>query len=209
MLSNLFEIFWQGQSNPGHLGTGLGVGLSIVRGLIELHGGTVTAESDGPGRGSLFKVCLPALSAGPISREQQQVKDLSGHVPRSRKILVVDDNRDSADSMALQLRLKGHEIQIAYDGERALEIADQMHPEFVLLDIGLPLISGHEVARRIRKQPWGHAVVLIAMTGWGQQEDRNRSHDAGIDHHMTKPLDPDVLDSILLQDATVLDQTGP
>ena len=111
---------------------------------------------------------------------------------------MVDDNRDSADSMALQLRLKGHDVQTAYSGEQALEVAITYQPEFILLDIGLPGMSGHDVARTIRQQSWGASPVLIAMTGWGQLEDRSLASDAGFDHHMTKPLDPDELDALLV-----------
>ena len=195
--NSLFDMFWQGTSSLSHSEGGLGIGLSLVKGIVELHGGKVDAHSEGPGKGSEFIVQLPAIPAISVDDSHERESEIKNSAP-IRRVLVVDDNRDSADSMALQLRLKGHDVQTAYSGEQALEVAITYQPEFILLDIGLPGMSGHDVARTIRQQSWGASPVLIAMTGWGQLEDRSLASDAGFDHHMTKPLDPDELDALLV-----------
>ena len=199
ILKQIFEIFWQGTNTLHPSGGGLGIGLSLVKGLVELHNGMVEAHSDGPGTGSEFIVHLPTLQKTVAPQTLPDANDSFTLRAPVRKILVVDDNKDSADSMALQLQLKGHRIETAYDGENGLVLADEFHPDFILLDIGLPGISGHDVARSIRKQAWGTQPVLIAMTGWGQYEDRTKSKDAGFDYHWTKPVDPDALDRLLVQ----------
>jgi CheY-like chemotaxis protein len=173
---------------------GLGIGLALVRGLIELHGGKIEARSEGPGRGSEFIVHLPVATIS----EQPITPDANGinlrRTPKQRRILVVEDNADSAASLCMMLQLAGHEIRSANDGREALQTAESFRPHIVLLDIGLPKLNGYEVARQIRKQPWGENVILIALTGWAQQEDKQRALEAGFDHHLTKPV---VLDDIL------------
>jgi CheY-like chemotaxis protein len=188
ILPRIFEMFMQGDRLPDRAQSGLGIGLTLAKRIIDLHGGTITAHSDGLGHGSAFIVRLPAV------REPSPVRP---HAPRepectastvSRRILVVDDERISAASLGKLLRIKGHEIRTAHDGLEAVEVADEFRPDVVLLDIGLPKMNGYEVAQRIRHQPWGQAMVLIALTGWGQETDRQRSKEAGFDHHLVKPV---------------------
>jgi CheY-like chemotaxis protein len=176
---------------------GLGIGLSLVRGLVELHGGRVEARSDGIGRGSEFIAHLPVADL-PVRQQPEEAADV-GTVLSTRKcrILAVDDNRDAADTLALILRMMGHETQMAYDGMEALQAAATFRPDVVLLDIGLPKMNGYEAARHIRVQPWGKGMALIALTGWGQEEDKRRALQAGFDHHLTKPLEPAALEKLL------------
>jgi len=172
------------------------VGLALARGLVALHGGRVEARSDGPGRGSEFIVRLPV---GAPAWEVSQV-EVSADRPAADvglRILVVDDSRDAADTCATVLELSGHEVQTAYDGRRALELAGTFRPHALVLDIGLPDVNGYEVARSIRAAPWGASMVLIAVSGWGQGEDRRRALEAGFDHHLTKPIAAETLESLL------------
>jgi PAS domain S-box-containing protein len=196
-LPHLFEMFSQVTPALERSQGGLGIGLSLVKGLVEMHGGTVEARSDGPGKGSEFAIRLPA-SDGPVVRGPPQSAGVeeSRERPR-RRILVVDDNRDAADSLAMTLRLAGHELHTAYDGPEAVEAAAQFRPDIVLLDIGLPRLNGYEVAHRIREQPRGKEVSLVAVTGWGQEEDKRRAREAGFDHHLTKPVAPADLQPLL------------
>jgi signal transduction histidine kinase len=191
MLSTLFQLFAQVDSTIDRAQGGLGVGLALVRSLVEMHGGTVSAHSDGPGKGSEFVVRVP-LSTSPVEPADAPAV---GSVPRDgcRRVLVVDDNEDSAASMALLLQSVGHAASTANDGHAALEIAEQSRPEVVLLDLGMPGLDGYEVAKRLRSQPWGKDVLLIALTGWGQQEARDRSRTAGFDAHLVKPVEFDAL----------------
>ncbi len=197
-IPKLFEMFSQVQSTKDRAEGGLGIGLALVRGLIELHGGTVEAHSPGPGLGSVFSLHLPSscLTPSEAHRAERLATPEPLHRPRC-KVLVLDDNRDSADSLALLLEVSGYEVRVANSGPQALELSRRFEPAVLLLDIGLPGISGHEVARRIRQQPWGRHALLIAVTGWGQQEDRERTRAAGIDYHLTKPVDPNQLLQIL------------
>jgi PAS domain S-box-containing protein len=187
-LPRLFEMFSQVTPALERSHGGLGIGLSLVRGLVELHGGSVEARSDGAGKGSEFIVRLPVVGApappatGPSDGAE---KPCAG--PKHR-ILVVDDNRDTADSMAMTLEMMGHPSRTAYDGLEAVQSAASFRPEVVLLDIGLPKLNGYDAARRIREQPWGKDMILIALTGWGQEADKRRASDAGFDHHLTKPV---------------------
>jgi CheY-like chemotaxis protein len=192
LLPHIFELFVQADSSLARSQGGLGIGLTLVRRLVELHGGTVTAHSAGPGQGSEFEVRLPALpTSGTDARKPEEDGLRSGGPPR--RVLVVDDNVDAAESTALLLRFLGHEVQVAHDGPSALEAARQFRPEIVLLDIGLPGMSGYEVARALRARPEGRGVVLAAVTGYGQEEDRRQSREAGFDYHLTKPLAPGAL----------------
>lgn len=195
MLPRLFTVFTQLNADASRAEGGLGVGLSLVRGLVTLHGGTVVAHSDGPGKGSEFIVRLPlkvatdARSAGAPSEEHA--------VGDGLKILVVDDNRDAADTCAMLLEASGHLVQTAYTGRAALELAESFAPHAVLLDIGLPDVSGYTLAQRLRAAPWAQDITLVAVTGWGQEEDRKRALDAGFDHHLVKPIAPEALDALL------------
>jgi len=188
VLPHVFEMFTQGEPAGARALGGLGIGLTLVKRLVEMHGGTVSAESGGQNLGSTFTIRLPVVAEAP--QEAQPQSERSGRInPPSLRMLIVDDNRDAADSLAMLLRTTGNEIRTAYDGLEALQTASEFRPEVVLLDIGLPNIDGHEVAQRIRREPWGARVCLIAITGWSDESDRARSRAAGFDHHLVKPLD--------------------
>jgi signal transduction histidine kinase len=192
-LPRIFEMFTQGEPSPDRAPGGLGVGLTLARQIVERHGGTVTAHSAGPGHGSTFTVRLPALpEPSPARPPARQAPVGTAPVP-SRRILIVDDERLSVISWGKLLQREGHAIRTAYDGREAVEVAEAFRPEVVLLDLGLPQLTGYEVADRIRHQPWGQDMVLIALTGWGHDADRQRSTAAGFDHHLVKPLDPSAL----------------
>jgi signal transduction histidine kinase/CheY-like chemotaxis protein len=195
VLARAFELFVQGDRGLARSEGGLGIGLTLVRSLVEMHGGAVTAHSDGPGKGSEFVVRLPVLpngtSAGSPPRQP------AGASGGSWRVLVVDDNHDSADTLAALLRMAGHAVQVAYDGRAALEAARTTLPEAVLLDIGLPGMDGHEVARRLREQTGTRPILLVAISGYGQEEDRVRSLEAGFDHHLVKPVDPEAVRALL------------
>jgi PAS domain S-box-containing protein len=195
-LPHVFEMFAQVASALERSQGGLGIGLSLVKGLVELHGGTIDVRSGGPKAGSEFTVHLPVMDV-PI--EAPLVSCRGEKVSRVAKlrILVVDDLRDSADSMAMMLQTMGHETCKAYDGIEALQAAAAFQPSIVLLDIGLPKMNGYEVARHIREQPWGGNVALVALTGWGQEEDKRRALEAGFDHHLTKPVEAAALEKLL------------
>jgi signal transduction histidine kinase len=193
MLSQIFEMFFQAdrRTKDGH--GGLGIGLSLVRGLVELHGGTVEAHSGGPGAGSEFVVRLPLLPAAePGDRPRPADRPPAAALPKHR-VLVVDDSTDAADSLAMLLRLSGQEVAVAYDGPTALARAEVEPPEIAFLDLGMPKMDGCELARRFRANPDLAGVTLIALTGWGQPEDRQRTKEAGFDHHIVKPVPLDAL----------------
>lgn len=187
MLPHIFETFTQVDQTLERAHGGLGIGLTLVKQLVDLHQGRVEAFSDGPGLGSEFVVSLPLV----VQQDaQEQAKAPAATPPMiARRILVADDNRDSAESLATLLKTIGQEAHLAYDGLEALNAAEKLRPEIALLDIGMPKINGYDVARRIRQQPWGKNVVLVALTGWGQEEDKRRSREAGFDHHMVKPAE--------------------
>ena len=176
---------------------GLGIGLSVVKRLVELHNGSIEATSVGRGQGSKFTVHLPvveaALPKAELPNHQHEKNDYSANC----RILVVDDNRDSADSLATVLQLMGHSIQRAYDGLEAVQAAAAFRPDVVLMDIGLPKMNGYEAAREIRKQTWGRAMSVIALTGWGTEEDKRRASEAGFDYHLTKPVEAGALEELL------------
>jgi PAS domain S-box-containing protein len=205
MLGRIFEPFVQSDRAQRHSPQGgLGIGLTLVRSLVEMHGGTVRAYSDGPGRGSEFVVRLPALAQ---ARLAGGVKAGEGHRPvratPRRRIVVVDDNVDAAESLALVLRLAGHDVRVAHDGPTALAAVDADPPDLVFLDIGMPVMNGYEVARRLRQRPGRESLLLVAMTGWGQEEDRRLSREAGFDHHLVKPADPEALQRLLADPKSV------
>jgi PAS domain S-box-containing protein len=195
---HLFTLFSQPHRSRGHPQDGLGVGLALVRGLLALHGGGVTVHSDGEGRGSEFIVRLP-LGKPMRQAIAEPAPAPAGDDSRAAtlRILVVDDSRDAADTCATLLELSGHHVEKAYGGFRALEIAAEFRPQVVLLDIGLPDIDGYTLARSIRSEPWGAEMLLIAVTGWGHEEDRRRALDAGFDRHLTKPVAVEALDALL------------
>jgi PAS domain S-box-containing protein len=191
-VARIFELFTQVDPARGHTQGGLGIGLALSKRLVEMHGGTIRAASAGVGRGSEFSVWLPLSSAAPPALSPPRVDSrIMGKT--SRKILVVDDNRDSADTVSTMLQKDGHDTRVAYDGETALEVATAFRPEVALLDIGLPVMNGYEVCRHLRAQAWATGLVVMALTGWASEVDRRRSQDAGFDHHLVKPVDPDAL----------------
>jgi CheY-like chemotaxis protein len=195
MLPKVFEMFTQVDRSLERSQGGLGIGLTLVQRLIEMHGGSVAACSEGHGQGSQFVVRLPAVAA-PGAAELLLGDPRGAAVPR-RRVLVADDNRDAATSMAMMLQLWGCDAMTAHDGISALEVAQAFLPELILLDIGMPRLNGYDAARRIRQEPWGRDAVLVAVTGWGQQEDKRRSHEAGFDLHLIKPVDPAALEKLL------------
>jgi CheY-like chemotaxis protein len=196
-LPRVFDMFAQVEESLGRSQGGLGLGLTLVKRLTEMHDGSVEVKSDGPGQGSEFTVRLPVVVC-PADRMSPLAKDELAEAAL-RRILVVDDNRDAADSLGMMLRLLGNKVQTAYDGHTAVQMAEGFRPDVVLLDIGLPKLDGHEVCRRIREQPWGSGMVLIAVTGWGQEEDKLRSQEVGFNFHMVKPIDPAALAKLLAE----------
>jgi two-component system CheB/CheR fusion protein len=189
LLPRVFDLFVQADRSLARSEGGLGVGLTLVKKLVEMHGGSVSAHSEGPGRGSEFVVRLPAVPEAPAAA--------GGPAPggpatagTSRRVLVVEDSVDAAESTAMLLRLLGHAVETVCDGPSALGAVRRFRPELVLLDIGLPGMSGYEVARQLRAEPGLGGLVVAAMTGYGQDDDRRRSHEAGCDAHLTKPLAP-------------------
>jgi two-component system, chemotaxis family, CheB/CheR fusion protein len=195
-LPQLFNLFSQAPGARAHSEGGLGIGLALARGLTQLHGGTIDAHSAGLGRGSEFVVRLPVAARETPRAAEEREPQPSTRVNRM-KILVVDDNRDGADSLATMLELSGHEVHTAYTGHTALERAQTLRPDVLLTDIGLPDLDGYELGRHVRTTQWGRDMLLIAVTGWGQQSDRERAYAAGFDHHLTKPIAPEQLDSLL------------
>ncbi|HVW69679.1 MAG TPA: PAS domain S-box protein [Steroidobacteraceae bacterium] len=195
LLPRIFEMFTQGQRPLDRTDGGLGVGLALVHRIVNLHGGTVKAFSEGTGRGTELVVTLPVFSeetrmtAPPAGPDQMQ--------QRPKRLMVVDDNKDAAESMSMLLELWGHKVLCAYDGLSALEAATTFHPDAVFLDIGLPGMDGYEIAERLREIPSASRTVLVAITGYGQDEDRRRSREAGIDHHLIKPVAPETLHRLL------------
>jgi PAS domain S-box-containing protein len=194
-LSRIFELFTQVDTSLERSRGGLGIGLTLLKTLVEMHDGTVEAHSAGLGRGSEFVVRLPIVVAAP-DELASPARTEPTRLER-RRILVVDDNRDSAESLAMLLSLSGSDTQVAFDGLEALRAAEELRPNIILCDIGLPKLNGYEVARKIREQPWGRSIVLIALTGWGQDEDRRRSSEAGFDGHLVKPVELGALTKLL------------
>jgi len=196
MLPRVFNMFFQTQSALARAEGGLGVGLSLVRGLVRLHGGSVEARSEGPGRGTEFIVRLPVGPAAALSADAGAEADQIS-ADAGLKILVVDDNRDAADTCAMLLEAMGHHVQTAYTGRQALELARPFRPHALLLDIGLPDMDGYQLAEQVRTEPWGRGAVLIAVTGWGQEQDRQRAVAAGFDQHLVKPISAETVETLL------------
>jgi PAS domain S-box-containing protein len=204
MLPKVFEMFTQVDRSLEKSRGGLGIGLSLVKGLVEMHGGSVEARSEGHGRGSEFVVRLPVVLslAGQSADEDSQSRVGPGG---QRRVLVVDDSHDSATSLAMMLQLMGYETRAAHDGLEALEVAEDFRPRVILLDIGMPKLNGYDTARRLRQETWGKHIVLVALTGWGQDDDKRRSHEAGFNYHLVKPVDIGALEKLL---ADVQTETG-
>lgn len=195
-LDAVFEMFSQLAPALERSQGGLGVGLALVRGLAALHAGTVSAHSEGLGAGSTFEIRLPSLDVQ--AKPEAPTDAINSAQTRGHRILAVDDNEDAIATLAMLLRMHGHEVDVAADGAAALQQAGKFRPQVVLLDIGLPIMNGYEVARHIRSETWGQSMVLIALTGWGQADDKLMASEAGFDHHLTKPIDFDNLREILL-----------
>ena len=198
VLPRIFDLFTQLDHRMERSPSGLGIGLALVRRLVEMHGGSVTAHSEGPGCGSEFVVRLPLSierTEGP--GDEVSTADQQTMVSDGRRILIADDNADALESLATLLSLNGHQVFRAPDGEAALRVVERLKPEIALLDIGMPRLDGYEVARRIRTLDGGHNIMLVALTGWGQESDRRRAQEAGFDAHLTKPVDLDKLGQLL------------
>jgi signal transduction histidine kinase len=196
LLPRIFDLFTQVRSDQSQ--SGLGIGLALVRRLLQMHGGTITAHSEGTGLGAEFLIRLPLLLETTQSANgEKSTSETDDAPPVRRRILVADDNADALETLATVLELGGHEVFSAANGSLALESAERHLPEVALLDIGMPLLDGYEVARRIRAQAWGKRITLVALTGWGQDSDRRRSQEAGFDSHLVKPLDLDKLTQLL------------
>jgi CheY-like chemotaxis protein len=194
-LEQVFAMFSQVDNPIDRAPGGLGIGLALVKGLVDLHGGTICARSEGIGRGSEFVLRLPGLVTGEAAREQ------AAAVPAENtarlRILIADDNRDAAQSLAMLLELNGHDVRTAHDGAEAVESVHTFGPHIAFIDIGMPVLDGYEVARRLRQHPWGAHGRLVALTGWGQDENKRRARQSGFDDHMTKPIDPEQLEPLM------------
>lgn len=194
-LPEMFELFAQGDRSLARSEGGLGIGLTVVKKLVEMHGGSITAKSEGLGKGSEFTIQLPAAKRP--SKAKPSPETLAASPVRKVRILVVDDNVDTARGMARLLKLIGHDVATAHSGPEAIKVAKELQPEFILLDIGLPGMSGYEVASELRGEKWCRDAVIVAVSGYGQNEDRRRSKESGFDYHLTKPLDHDALLALL------------
>lgn len=194
-LDSIFDMFMQVDRTSAHSQDGLGIGLTLVKRLTEMHGGSIEARSAGEGQGSEFIVRLPVLNRPAI--KEGLGPDMESDLQPQRRILIVDDNRDSAESLAMLMEITGNKAYMAHDGVEAIEAAEKYRPEVMLLDIGLPKLDGYEVCRRVREQPWGKDIMVIALTGWGQEDDRRKSEEAGFNGHLVKPVDYDKLLDLL------------
>jgi len=197
MHPRVFELFTRVHPDDRIKTSGLGIGLALARKLIELHLGKIEVRSDGPGKGSEFIVTLPSLIAAPAAVTAADVPGSRAKPENTQRVLVVDDNCDAAESLGMLLELENCRVSVAYDGVRALELLDSFKPDIALLDIGMPGMDGYELARRIRATQFGRSLVLVALTGWGQADDKKRAADAGFDEHLTKPVDPDMLSRVI------------
>lgn len=197
MVSRIFEMFTQVDRTSERSQGGLGIGLSLVRRLLDLHDGTIEARSDGLDQGSEFVVRLPIIA--PPLEPTLKKGDPKPAALKGNRILIVDDSKDAADTLAMLLRLRGNEIRTAYDGLEAVKVAESYRPQLILLDIGLPKMNGYDVALEVRRQTWGRDVILVALTGWGQAEDRRRSKEAGFDFHIVKPVEIAALEKLLAE----------
>jgi CheY-like chemotaxis protein/two-component sensor histidine kinase len=196
MLPRIFEMFMQVDKALGRATDGLGIGLTLARRIVEMHGGAIAATSGGQGRGAEFTIRLPALDRQTRSAETDDDLDISP-LPHALRVLVVDDNRDAAEMLAALLGAWGQQTTLAFDGRTAIDLGETFAPDVVLLDLGMPHLDGYETARLIRGRPWGAATLLVAVTGWGQPHDRDRSQASGFDHHLVKPVAPAALRALL------------
>ncbi len=197
-LAHLFEMFYQGPNAHSGITAGLGIGLSLAKALVEMHGGTLTASSEGENRGSEFKIRLPLVAPPPRASQTLPPDKEKLELDTDHRILIVDDNVDAAETLCMLMKSLGErEVHTASSGAQALRAVPELHPDIVLLDLGMPEMDGYEVARRMRNEPWGKKLLLVALSGWGQEEHRRRSKEAGFDQHMTKPADLAALRAVL------------
>ncbi len=199
MLPKVFEMFTQVDRSLEKKQSGLGIGLSIVKRLVEMHGGSIEAQSEGPGKGSEFIIRLPAAPSPTTEQPLRSSVEQPAQQTARYRILIADDNVDSAVSMAMMLSIMGHEVRTAHDGLEAVATASAFQPDLILLDIGMPKLNGYDACRRIREQPWSKNALIAALTGWGQEEDKRRSQEAGFDRHLVKPVEPDALEKLLVE----------
>ncbi len=197
MLERVFEPFVQVDRSGTGIHEGLGIGLALVRRVVELHGGSVRAESDGDSAGTRLIVRLPRRDGSTARTPHVAIDEPSAANARKLRILIADDNRDSAQTLAIMLRFDGHEVRTAYDGLEALATGQVFQPELVFLDIGMPVLDGYQTARQIRERPWGHDIPLIALTGWSQETDRQTAAASGFADHIVKPADPEQLKKVI------------
>jgi CheY-like chemotaxis protein len=197
VLPTVFDLFVQAELTGEEVRSGLGIGLTLVRRLVELHGGTVEASSAGLGKGSRFTVCLPLREGVPAVDASEALEEPTPAKDGALRVLIVEDNPDAADMLSMLVGTWGHVVRIAADGLEALDVAEAFRPQAVLLDIGLPKLDGHGVARRLRAQLWSRDTLIVAITGRGQEADRQRSEEVGIDRHLLKPVDLIVLRGLL------------
>jgi CheY-like chemotaxis protein len=197
LLPQVFDLFTQAERTPDRSQGGLGLGLALVKSLVELHGGSVSAESPGLGQGSTFTVRLPRFTQDVVLAAQPKAEDSANHAGAPLRILLVDDNVDAVHTLQLFLRSGGHQVEVAYGAGAAIELAKALAPEVCLLDIGLPDFDGNELARRLRQLPQTAGSTLVAMTGYGRQQDRDTSMAAGFDHYLVKPVNTTQLSDIL------------
>jgi len=202
-VETMFEMFTQSVHAHDRAAGGLGIGLALVRNIVELHGGTVTGESKGLGLGSRFTVRLPALPESVTIEPVAKPLPVPAEPRISRRVLVVDDNTDNAELLKILLEEEGHETFMAHDGVEGLAAAERLRPDVVLMDLGLPRIDGFDACRRIREQSWGKQILMIAITGWGQDVDRRKSQEAGFDHHLVKPVDANDISALMSGSAAV------
>ncbi len=194
-LAHVFDMFRQVDGSLERAQGGLGVGLTLARRLVELHGGSIDAQSDGLGKGSEFMVRLP-VAAAPAGRAEAKSAECGSRGTKHR-ILVVDDNKDSGTTLSILLRSRGHEVRVAHDGLEAVEVAGEFMPDIILMDVGMPKLNGYDATRRIRQMPWARDAFIVALTGWGQPDDVQRSLDAGCSEHLVKPVDFASLERLL------------
>ena len=197
MLPRIFDMFVQADRSLERIQSGLGIGLTLVKRVAEMHGGSVEARSEGAGHGSEFLVRIPIDRAMPVPGDATPPDGSARHPETNVRVLVADDNEDAVRSLAMMLRAMGHEVHTARDGAEVLEAAATIMPSLILMDIGMPRMNGYDAARRIREQPWGRTITLVALTGWGLEEDKRLATEAGFDRHIVKPIEPSVLRSIL------------
>jgi signal transduction histidine kinase len=197
MLSKVFEMFVQGDRSLEKAKGGLGVGLSIVKQIVEMHEGHVHAKSEGLGKGSEFVIRLPLVPTSASEKHPREAGERVSENTRRHRILVVDDNVNAAKLLGMMLKMMGHEIQLARDGSEGVEVAETFHPDLIFLDLGMPKLNGYDACRRIREQPWAKRAFIVALTGWGQDDDKSRSREAGFNSHLVKPVDKETLERLL------------